>query len=43
MSGTGIRSGWPNMRPDETCFGIWSTVAALKMLLVPSILRKTLG
>ena len=26
----------PNMAPTETCFGIWSTVEALKMFCDPS-------
>ena len=27
-SGIGIESIEPNMRPEETCLGIWSTVLA---------------
>ena len=30
MSGTGMDRGCPNMRPAEMCFGIWSTVVAVK-------------
>ena len=35
-SGTGTESIVPNIRPDETCLGIWSTVEALKMFCEPS-------
>ena len=35
-SGTGIDSGAPNISPEETCLGIWSTVLAVKMLFEPS-------
>ena len=35
-SGTGIESIVPNMRPAETCFGIWSTVLAVYRFCVPS-------
>lgn len=35
-SGTGMVSGWPNIRPLDTCFGIWSAVLAEKTLRVPS-------
>ena len=40
-SGIGTLSGPPNMWPAETCFGIWSTVLAVKMFLVPSALSRT--
>ena len=31
--GHGHAQRWPNMRPAATCFGIWSTVLAVKTLL----------
>ena len=37
-AGTGMAEVLPNNRPEDTCFGIWSTVEAVKMLRVPSAL-----
>ncbi len=31
-----MASGSPNMRPQETCLGIWSALLAEKTLRVPS-------
>ena len=42
MSGTGMVPGLPNMRPLDTCLGIWSTVLALKMFRLPKALKKGL-
>ena len=36
MSGTGIDSQSPNIRPLESCFGIWSSVEAENRLREPS-------
>ena len=36
MSGTGTVSAPPNIKPDDTCFGIWSTVLALYTFRLPS-------
>jgi hypothetical protein len=30
-----MNSGSPNMKPDETCLGIWSTVLAENRFSVP--------
>ena len=40
-SGTGTLVEVPNIRPEATCFGYWSTVLAVKMLRVPSALTTT--
>jgi hypothetical protein len=34
-SGTGIESQWPNIRPADSCFGIWSSVDAENTFFVP--------
>jgi hypothetical protein len=34
-SGTGTLSQWPNIRPAESCFGIWSSVDAENTFAVP--------
>ena len=38
MSGTGTDSQWPNIRPQESCLGIWSSVEAENTLRDPSAL-----
>ena len=35
-SGIGIDSAAPNIKPADTCFGIWSTVLAVNTLVLPS-------
>lgn len=40
-SGTGTVSAAPNMSPELSCFGIWSTVLALKTFALPSACRRT--
>ena len=35
MSGTAMDSQVPNIRPLASCLGIWSTLDAEKMVLVP--------
>ena len=42
MSGTATESQVPNIRPLASCLGIWSTLDAEKMFLVPSA-RASLG
>ena len=36
MSGTGTLSQCPNMRPADSCLGIWSSVDAEYTFAVPS-------
>ncbi len=38
MSGTATESQWPNISPEASCLGIWSSVEALNTLRVPSAL-----
>ena len=37
MSGTGMPSQLPNIRPQESILGIWSTLDAENILRVPSM------